>query len=478
MSAVFWFSILGFLKPAIGVFLIPMYLLVLTPEDYGVLALVGLFKAVAVVLGNLQLSSAMRTFYFDYNHEEGRLRNYLRQMFSANLLLVIISFGLLLATGPFLYDLLFTNDELKYYPLGVVSVASGLLTSCTAIYFIYLKNQIRLKEYFSYAVFEVLAIVALQFYLTIVLGMGILGLLYGALLPTAISFLIIVLRNSDLITIKLDWKLLRPSFSYALPLVPFAFLFAAESQLDKFFIEKYLNLEMVGLYALLMTIVGFVGILYAAVNNAIRPFLYQALKEGGEDNRIRINNYLSLYLMVGVIGLSGVIMIGSNLEFITSNAKYLSIREFFTYACTISVPFILVRFYALLFIFYKKSKALSVVTGIKVVVMCIAFMLLIPAFGIYGALTAVMISHLVNALIFAKLSSNFGAPNVMTWQSLLPAGFFLVAIWSLHFFMADYSIGAYGLVQFLLVAAVLLFFNWGKIKSLAVENISTAPSSN
>ena len=476
LNAVFWFSALGFLRPAVNIFLLPLYLLVLTPEDYGVLALIGIFTAVAATVSNLRVDAAMRTFYFDYNQERESLWRYLSQIFSLNLTMVLIAFGILLLAGPILYDWLFINEEVRFFPLGVISLAAAFFSSCTSIYFIYLKNQMRLKEFFTYAIWEILAMVILQYYFTIHLNMGILGILYGALIPNALSFILIVLLHPGLVTFSWDRRMIAPSLKFALPLVPFSFLFVAEKQMDKFFIEKYLNLEMVGLYALLLSLVGLVAVLFTAMDNAIRPYLYQVLKDNAPQTQKQVSNYFGLYLMVGLLGLSGVILVGCNLDLITSNAKYLSVRDYFTFACCATLPVIFVRFYALLFIYFKKSAQLTLATAAKTLVMIFAFIALIPAFGIYGALTALFISHMANLLIFKKLVGAFNVPTFVNQEMILVVILFLVLTWSLYLTLGSYSLGAFGLIQFLIMGSALIYLNLKRIRSLAAEQISTRPN--
>jgi len=49
-KTIFWFSFIGFLRPAINVFLIPLYLACISPEEYGLLSLVLIFSAIIGML--------------------------------------------------------------------------------------------------------------------------------------------------------------------------------------------------------------------------------------------------------------------------------------------------------------------------------------------------------------------------------------------------------------------------------------------
>ncbi len=461
----FWFTLLGFLRPAIQIFLLPLYLIYLTPADYGLLALVGVFTSIISIFATLRLDAAVRTFYFDYNHDHNKLWEYISQIFSLILIIGTCMYIALLLLGPLLFRLVFDSDEITFYPYGFLSITAGFLTTFATIYFIYLKNEVRLKEYFMYSIGMILATIVFQLIFVVFFELGIVGILYGHIIASALIFITLSLGNMNLYTYKFSRNMILPSLKFTIPLIPFAFLYRFESQLDKLMIERFLGLEKVGQYAILMGIVGMIGILMRAMNNAMRPFLYRSLKQLTNTTSEQINLFLQFYLFVGALGLSGIILIGTNLELFTVNEKYLEIQPYFILASIASIPLIMVRYFTLIFIYYKKSKDLTIVTITKAVIMFSLMYLLIPKYEINGAIIAISISYLLNAMIFYFLNINYGMPKIAVAKAvriiLLFVGIVCVTFYSLD------SIRLIGLVQFVLVWIVLILFSIPMIKAMS-----------
>jgi O-antigen/teichoic acid export membrane protein len=407
----------------------------------------------------------VRTYYFDFNDDKKRLWSYISQVFSTIVILGLVTYFILLITGPALFRLIFKSDEITFYPYGFLSITGSFLTTFTVVYLIYLKNEVRLKEYFMYSMGMIVSTILFEVIFVIFFELGVVGILYGQIIAGALVFIILSLRNINLYTIKFNKAMLLPSFKFAIPLLPFAFLYRFESHLDKLMIERFLGLEKVGLYAILMGIVGMIAILMMAMNNSMRPFLYRSLKVASPSTNEQVNSFLQFYLFIGVLGLSGIILIGTNLELITSNEKYLSIRPYFIFAAIASIPLIVVRYFTLVFIFYKKSKELTMVTVVKTIIMFFLMVVLIPKYEVYGAIMAISISYLLNAFIFYFLNMKYGMPDIEILKALkiifLFAGIVLATSYLID------SIQLVGLIQFLMVWIVLISFSIPLIKSMS-----------
>ena len=86
-----------------------------------------------------------------------------------------------------------------------------------------------------------------------------------------------------------------------------------------------MSLDDVGVYAILMTIIGVSGILVTALDNVVRPFLYRAIKEGGDYKTSTTALFKDLYVFIGLLSLSGLIFLGSNIQIFTDNPDFLII---------------------------------------------------------------------------------------------------------------------------------------------------------
>jgi len=432
--------------------------------------MVGVITGMISIVVNLRLDTAVRTFYFDYNQNEKLLWNYLSQIFSVVLGIGILVFIIFQLVGSSLYHLVFDSEEIMFHPYGEIALATALISACNTIYFIYLKNKVRLKTFFAYSIISVFMSIGLQAFFILYLNMTIMGVLLGNFISTATVFSIILLRNTTLITLNIAWKNIKPSIIFSLPLVPFSFLYVFENQLDKVMLERYLTLEKVGIYGILMSFVGLSKLLLSALDNGIRPFLYQSLKDKNNETPSSLELYHSIYIFTGLVALSGVIMIGANLHFLTDNPKYLEIRTYVIWASIATIPLFFVRFLNLILVFYKKSGELTKTAFIKTAFMFILMLILIPKFGIYGAIISISISQLVNFFLFIRIVKKTEAPPISYHNPIVRNGLFLMTLASCHFLINPLSIGFFGASQFIFILSIMIFLDGKKILRLAKIN--------
>jgi len=400
-----WFTVLGFLRPAIQVFLLPLYLVKLSPSEYGMLALILIFSSLFGTVVGLRLNVAANTFYFDHNQNEESLKDYIGQLFTFLLVLALLAFACISLTGQFVFDHLFSNANVPFYPLGIIATGQVLLSTCNSIYLVYLKNSFKVKEFVLLNSLVIILSVIIQAILILVYDFGILGILIGSFVPVALLFLYLIMRHRFLLNFKLNYEIIKPSLIFSLGFLPVGFLVVFEKQIDKLILERFMDLEHVGLYALLISVVGLFNILTRAYDNAIKPVLYQALKNDDEHSESTLNRMYGTYTAIGILSLAGILLVGNHLHLITDNPKYLSIANYFPFAVLASVPLILVKYEILVILFYKKTLLLSIITLFKTSLLFVVMILLIPKYGINGAIAGILISNVLNLVSFKFMNS-------------------------------------------------------------------------
>jgi len=400
-SSLIWFTLLGFLRPAIHIFLLPLYLLKISPDQYGILSLVLIFAGLVGSLSGLKLDVAANTFYYDYYKKRPLLERYLGQIFTFNLMIGILFFIILYFSGSAIYQNVFSSPEVLFFPFGILAIGHALFSSANSIYYAYLRNELRIKEFVVVNVTAILSTIILQAVFILFYDLGIYGILLGSFIPAVIVFLYTVVKNSWLLRFKVDFDLLKPSLMFGLGFLPISFLVIFERQIDRLLIERFLNLEQVGLYSILLSITGFFTVFLGAFQNAVRPNVYESLKQNNIETKSMVNNVFKHYSSFGVFALASVLLVGNHFYLITDNPKYLKIVEYFPFAVAASIPLIFLRFQILVILFFKKTQLLSVVTVFKTIAMIIVLYLLIPKYGIMGAILALFISYvLYSAVLF------------------------------------------------------------------------------
>ena len=395
---------LNFLKPALGIFLLPLYLNVLTGAEYGLYTLMVAFSGILNIIGTLRINAAMITFYFDYNHDPKALREYLRQLFTFSTILGSLSFIIIYFLGPNLFAILFKDDSITFLPYGAIVAASGLLNAINSVYYIYLKNEKNFKH-LSWIIFlQIMGAVVIQVVLILGYQLGVYGLLLGIMIPYLLTFVYIIFREKDILTFHLKINILGPSLKYSIALIPFLFIYWLSSTGDRIVLEQFIDLKSVGQYALLMVIAGVMFLVADSIMNGIRPFLFEAFQKGVESKKVYIAKLIKFYMATNVLTVGAILFIGHNLNLVTSEPSFLEVIPYFTFGTAI----VFLRSYLLLFNmqlnYTKNSKEISLLSLVSLFVLLALYYFWSQKWGLEGVLYAGMVAGFFTSVLFYFLA--------------------------------------------------------------------------
>lgn len=403
MKSFFVFILLGFIRPALGLLLLPIFLEFIPVNEYGFLILIASFIAVFSILSNLKLDSALRTIYFDFNKTIHR-KLFFKSIFSFQLLLTFFWLILIISFGKFIFEFLFVQN-IPFYPYVFMALVTALLASLNNLYFIYLQNKLALKLYSFLTIISVLSTGILQITLVYFYNYGLYGYLMGGLISKFIVLTTIIVIKPKLLNFYLDKTLIIKGLKFSVLFIPFLLLLGIESQLDRFLLEKYKSISVVAQYGFLITISGIGIIVINALDNALRPLLYEFLSNFNKNKIKPIKELIFQYLFIVLIAISAIVFIGNYLDFFISKSTYLVVEKYIPVLTFLLIPYSFVRILSLIFIHEKRIKFLNYVMVFKLIIIAILLSLLIPTYGIYGILLTLIISNTLNAVLFYRLIS-------------------------------------------------------------------------
>lgn len=386
------YSIVGILPSIISFLLLPLFLTVISAEQYGIYVLVNSFSTILAVIMGLKLESAYRVFFFEQNDK----KKYLNILFTSILASSTIISLLTILFGDLLFKKLFGAD-VKFFPFGLLAVINIFFGSINILYAIDCQNREKRKAYIYYALAGSFISITIQYLGIIVFKYGILSFFVSVLITGCIQLLYILYTGKFKIA-KIDRPTLHESLKYSLPLIPFLFLLTAEQQIDRYFLKKFHSLELLGIYALLLTASGFFSVLINSLDNALRPRLFQALKGSEDVNNIK--HYQKTYVAIAMVAVAGVVTLSYILPRWVGNFKYLPLLKSIPLFAMSLIPLVYVRYFSILFSYKKDSRNLTVIGVVKLMVLILVFRALVPAFGIDGILLSLFIANLINALLF------------------------------------------------------------------------------
>jgi len=384
-----FYLLINVLNTSVAFLLVPFYVSNFSVSVYGTLSLMNASLAFIAIFITLNLGTAVQTFYFDYNDEPDKLSQYVKNIFSISLLTALSFSILLMIAGPSIFQLVFKDSNISFYPNGMVVLFNAAVVSVNHVYYVVLRNQEQLKSYGYLILISVLVNIGSQIVGILVLDLGILGALLGPLLANSIVFIFICLR-SHLITFQIQWEVVQKSLVYAFWLLPYLFIQWFLAKGDRLIIEHIGGLDELGIYALLINVSMIISIVATSMLTSIRPMLFKEFKLLNG----KINKGLTRLFMYYLFGISitamGIYWAGHHLEIFGITGKYLLITKFLQTTVVLFIIKGLIRFFNEYLTYLKKSKALSLFSIIN------AFILLFALFYFKNELS---IKRLLDILI-------------------------------------------------------------------------------
>lgn len=374
-----------------GLLLLPLYWSRLSPDDYGILAVVAVIAAFQALLSTMSLDLAVTRFYYEWPSADRR-RN-LGAIWSWNWLLTFISGGSFLLLLMFLGPVLFAT--VPYYPwlfLGIIGNTLGSL-------FVIPAATVRIKRLpWLFAAYNLMAFAvstALGVWFVLVLDQGIRGLLISIVLS---NFLLATLGG--LLMLRFSQPALtapgfRDALRFALPATPAALIGTVGAILDRLLLTQFASLHTLGIYSVSLKFVDVVNALHASIKMSYGPFLMKTVAEDLKHGRDVVAALTPYYLIpYFVVGLALSLFIGPVVHLI-NRPDYFEVVVWVPWLAGEAVFGSLPAFYGNGLLLGRRTELLSVPAGVYLLVLVITSVALVPPFQLAGLVVSLYISDAV-----------------------------------------------------------------------------------
>jgi O-antigen/teichoic acid export membrane protein len=379
-----------------GIILLPVYLRLMTQEEYGLYGyLLSIIMTFSIVL-NFGLYIPLSKFYHDY--QDAEKRGIL--LFTISLLLVIMLASVILPVYFFEWDydlirILFKNPvDYKEYRGAVliaiiVSVFSFMLTN-----FFFTSEKIKYLK--RYNIFRIICInVITIFFLYLFRNIDSVRIrLQTTYFTELILFLIFCYFYIKEVSFKFNKKEAKIGLKLALPVMVSAIFGIGINFSDKFFLEKYSSFKDLSYYYLAISLASAIPLIFASLQNAWLPLF---LKEKDIQKNIITTNKLMRRLVIGFLVLSVLIIVSFKiiLELGIIQAKYNEAIAILPLLLISQIISSLVSLHTNYLVYFERTYIVSI-TGFIVCIISLGLsLLLIPRYKVYGAATVSLISNVV-----------------------------------------------------------------------------------
>ena len=403
--------------------LLPLYTRYLTPESYGIIAVVTALSMTLGMVLNLSFSGAITRFHFEYKDSE-KLKEFRGTLLIFVSLFSLFVGGLLLLVGEYFFAPLL--GDVPFWPYMAVGVAGAIFFPIYDLFLSAVQVEERSKRFAWVTISNF--IVRAGIAITLVVGAGMQA--EGPLIATAVTTILYAILALFLIkpTISFTFKAvyLKEALSYSLPLLPHTLVTQIKHITDKLFLNSMVNTASAGIYNLGFHIGSLTAIVAIAANRAFIPPFMSAMKSGNRKELEELEELASLLVYLYV-------MISLFMSFFAKEIVTVLATKYYIDGFVV-IPFIAFSFAArgiyFLFVntlFYHKKATKFVVIGSAtgMVINVVFNWFFIRWWGLVGAAIATMLSQVITTIVIAIIAHPM---SKIKWHYFRYSALFILAI--------------------------------------------------
>ena len=412
---------------------VPIFTRILTPDDYGVLALAIIYAILGTGLANLGTTLAFERNYFKYRDDPQSVANLLFTSVSfvtANFILLAI---LTLLIGDQLSVLLFKTPDHGTF-LFWTFVARYFYNLINQFYFLYYKNKEHAKSYVFYQILVSVLNFVISVILVAFMRIGVIGIVYAQLISGFIVFVMFCYSFIRKYRFAVRFDMLKESFKLSYPLTPRVFIGVLNTQFDKYMIGLMDTMGGVGVYHIAKQIAGLSNTFMTALQNVFNPQSYQRMFDLGDKGGESVGRYLTPFLYISILASLCVGIYSEELITVITPASYHG---------AIPIIAILSMHYGYLFfgkitgmqLIYSKKTHISSILAAVSIVLNIGFNIpLILSYGALGAAWATLFARLISGTLSLRIAQHYYRIE-WEWKKVALIFLFLFGGTLLHIFL-------------------------------------------
>jgi O-antigen/teichoic acid export membrane protein len=383
---------------AISFLLLPIYTRVLSPREYGALALLLVFEAVLKIISRWGMDAAFLRLYYEHPAgERSTLAGTIAGFFAlANGALAVLLLALAAPINRALFDSL---EFIWPYRLLIVNI---FLSTFLVLPLTLLRIQERARLFATINFSLSFGTIVLRLLFVVGLGFGIFGILLADVVMTVVLLLALARTMRSMIGRRFSSAHLGQLFRYGFPFVPNGVLTHVMGMGDRFILSLYMPLREVGFYLIAGSVAALIKYFPVAFDVAWTPFAYDSMQRSDAPVLFaRLATYAFAVLAASLVALSGLAPPLMDLILPPEYGQVGPLVPILALALAIQTVRVLPGTSLNV---AKKTTVYPTVTAAGAIISVAAYFALIPRFGTYGAATALLISQVLTTALMIYLA--------------------------------------------------------------------------
>ncbi|QEC52140.1 O-antigen/teichoic acid export membrane protein [Anseongella ginsenosidimutans] len=461
------YSFFTLLQRGLSFFLLPLYTIYLTKDQYGIISLFMAGIPFFVLIAGLSIRGSTAFYYQEYKSKT----KYLRLLLGSNVAVLMIFSGLIFAimlifSGAFI-TVFFRG--VNPYPTFFLACVSILLQPLYYFYQSYLKAKERAFKSSMYDLLYFVILIGLNLYFILIRDKQANGVLMAMAISNLVMFMIALADMWGNISLNLNLSLIKKTLKYSLPILPHNLFSWAMNLSDRIILNRLTSLEIVAIFDIGSQFGKVLSIVTLGVNAAYTPWFFQQVKADYIDkNKLAVvaESLTLVYILFAAI----MSWLAPELLLAISKSQYGESWKIVPY---VSFAFAVNGFYyCFSSVFFLDHTRYLFRLSIFGAAFNIALnFLLIPFYGFLGAAIACLISRVIFCIVSFYYSQRiFYIPyRVLNIVSFFFAGFLLTTLMFLtEPLYQDVSLVKRILAKCIMLAGIgtpILLWHWRKVRA-------------
>ena len=390
-----------FLKMAQAI-VIPLNLKVISPTQYGILALANGFSTIVAIFLGLGLRQALWLDFF--HHDNDNRKKILADIITVYLTTSSPIFFILILSIPVINKVYFLNSA--NFSLILIAILTCFLSFFGELFFQILRYQSRAYYCTFVQILSAIFSIILNLCLVLYFQLNIMGValanLSSLLIPAVFGFHEYLKLKINFLT-KINSGLIKKYLSLGAPFIPGMIFAWILSSCDKIILSRFCSMHEVGIYSLTDTLGQIFNlIILQPLSGSYLPALFESYSQN-KHNILPIEQKNRNFMWISMLGMFFLISAG----FIVAKKVLLLILPIHYHQVTnylwlmlVGYIFLMGTYFSCSYIqFKKKTKFLSLSFCIPAIFNILLNLLFVPRFGAYGSVASTTLSYLIYFLI-------------------------------------------------------------------------------
>lgn len=374
----------------IGFLMMPFYTAWLSPGEYGTIDLVQTYVQILFLIVGLDIADALVVFPINKQKDD------INRQFTSSLIFHCFSclffFFAFLCLDYCRFEFLSSINDVLWYAFGI------LITTTTLNFLQSFCRGLKKMKVFSYnGIIQSLTIALFSFLL--VPTMGFTGNLWALILANIVSSVILIKYSNcfEYFAVKeYSKEVLKEMLYYSIPLVPNSLMWWIILGLNRPLLEQYHGVYAIGILAVANKIPTLISSFYGLFH---RSWIATATTAYGcEDFESFYNKVYGTMMYIQCICCFIVLLFGKLFIDHFIDVEYSEAWIYMPFITVTSIVSNIATYVTTIFTVTKKTKYIFYTVIIAAIVSVVLNFLLIPKFGLWGALVAMFIAHSVTAV--------------------------------------------------------------------------------